>query len=336
MKYLYVLVSSDKDFYYEQALMSIYSLKNKMPQASVSLLVDDRTAESLKGLRSAILDFVDELKVEKIAENQSAMFRSRYLKTQMRNLIKGDFLYVDVDTVWCEAVDEHDFTDDVMAVPDGHCLLKDHPMEFFIKGSLDCCGYTPSFPYHINSGVIFMKDSELACELCLCWHRLWKESVAKKIMIDQASLNQANHLLNNPVKLLPGCYNAQILRSVNELSAAKVIHYFSSWSNEKKFSPAYKLLQPSFLTKVKENGLTPEIIEVLDAPKQAFDNQIFIVNAKVNGLWQSEFGKRMSFMVDSENVSERCVCGLIIRLDMCFVKLFYKIAKLFELFKKRK
>ena len=42
MTYVYVLVSGKNDLYYEQALMSTYSLRNLMPDASVVLLVDNK------------------------------------------------------------------------------------------------------------------------------------------------------------------------------------------------------------------------------------------------------------------------------------------------------
>ena len=49
MKYVYVLVSSPNDLYYEQALMSVYSLRRHMKDADVVFLVDDTTAASFFG-----------------------------------------------------------------------------------------------------------------------------------------------------------------------------------------------------------------------------------------------------------------------------------------------
>ena len=48
MKYVYVLTSTPSDLYYEQCLMSIYSLRLYMPKAQVVVLVDNKTQESFK------------------------------------------------------------------------------------------------------------------------------------------------------------------------------------------------------------------------------------------------------------------------------------------------
>ena len=51
MKYVYVLVSSPDDLYYEQAVMSVYSLRRHMPDADIEVLVDNKTYESFHGNR---------------------------------------------------------------------------------------------------------------------------------------------------------------------------------------------------------------------------------------------------------------------------------------------
>ena len=43
MKYVYVLTSTTADLYYEQALMSAYSLRKQMPDSEIIFLVDDKT-----------------------------------------------------------------------------------------------------------------------------------------------------------------------------------------------------------------------------------------------------------------------------------------------------
>lgn len=61
MKYIYILTSTPKDFYYEQCLMSVFSLKAHNPNAQVQVLVDNKTAESFTaenkrdGLKNSVL-----------------------------------------------------------------------------------------------------------------------------------------------------------------------------------------------------------------------------------------------------------------------------------------
>ena len=96
-KYLFVLTSSPKDFFCEQTLVAIASLRVHNPNAFVTLLTDDKTAETLTGSRAVLKDAVDELKVLTLDEKFTPMLRSRYLKTVMRNVVDGDFLYMDSD-----------------------------------------------------------------------------------------------------------------------------------------------------------------------------------------------------------------------------------------------
>ena len=60
---MYVLVSTDKDFYLEQAYVSMYSAKYYMPDAHIAFLVDRLTEESFVGKRKEMLKYVDELVV---------------------------------------------------------------------------------------------------------------------------------------------------------------------------------------------------------------------------------------------------------------------------------
>jgi lipopolysaccharide biosynthesis glycosyltransferase len=126
MKYLYVLASDDSDYYFEQALLSITSLRMRMSVAFVSLLVDDITEAGLTGKRKEIIELVDELKSIKIDERFDKKARSRWLKTSMREHITGDFLYIDCDTVIAEDLSSIDNIDaDIGAVLDGHMTLSD-------------------------------------------------------------------------------------------------------------------------------------------------------------------------------------------------------------------
>ena len=60
VKYLYVLTSSDKDYYYERFLLSITSLRKVMPNAYVVLSTDDKTEKMLTGKRNAFRALINE------------------------------------------------------------------------------------------------------------------------------------------------------------------------------------------------------------------------------------------------------------------------------------
>jgi len=60
MKYLFVLTSSLKDFFCEQTLVAIASLREHNPNAFVTLLTDDKTAATLTGMRAHLKEAVNE------------------------------------------------------------------------------------------------------------------------------------------------------------------------------------------------------------------------------------------------------------------------------------
>lgn len=272
MKVVYVLVSGDNDFYYEQALASLWSLKKVMPNMSSSLIVDDKTAISLDG-RKKILEYVDEYKIVNIPNDINGMLRSRYLKTSLRNLVVGDFLYVDVDTVWTQKINESDFTSDIMGVPDSHRLYKE-ALKINFDASFRKLNFYCDYKYLINGGVLFMKDSSKAHKFSQSWHRLWLESCTKGIYTDQQSLNQANYEHNDIIGLLPNEYNVQISYSIRYLFNAKLLHYFACSADVNK--EAFLLKQNEFWIAVKRNGLSAEICAVLENVKMAWkiDSQV--------------------------------------------------------------
>lgn len=100
MKYLYVIISDLQDIYFEQAYISILSLKESNPNAFISILTDSETKKNIdESSRSSINNFVDEFIVVNIPSSFSKKHKSSWLKTSMRSYISGDFLFIDSDTI---------------------------------------------------------------------------------------------------------------------------------------------------------------------------------------------------------------------------------------------
>ena len=98
-KIVYCIVSNDQDIYLEQAWVSIYTLKNYSPEAEVFLIVDKETESTLVGKRAGIKELITEVIAVETPDGYNAMQRSRYLKTNFRQFIAGDLLFIDADTV---------------------------------------------------------------------------------------------------------------------------------------------------------------------------------------------------------------------------------------------
>lgn len=276
MKFAYVLVCSNDDFYCEQTLVSISSLKWVSPNAKIILLVDDKTDLLTTSNFQTLKSLVDEYVVERFENSISNVVRSRSLKTRLRLLVNGDFLYVDSDTVWASSIDESDFSQDVMAVLDSHCSFDNHPLKREILKEFEVTGCNPCTNEYVNGGVLYAKDTERARRLFSVWHDKWIETSASGCCIDMPSLNYAvKTVFDNERILLPDSYNVQISRSWEFFSRAKIIHFFTGWMNSKS-EPPYLFQKRKFWEEVKKTGLSEDVLKYIRNPLSAFDGPVRI------------------------------------------------------------
>lgn len=334
MKILYVLVSSESDFYYEQALISMMSAKYQKPNCTISLLTERETDNSLNGPRNLINEYLSEKVVIDLDSSLSPMQKSRWLKTSMRKYVNGDFLYVDVDTVFAAPIDETLFSEDIMGVPDGNCPLKTHPMRWFIEDNLKKVHFSNTLDYHINSGVLFFKDTPIARSFAQKWHERWLECCKKEIFIDQTALHQAIIDSGTKIGLLPDYMNAQFGRNINTLASGVILHYYSSWTDGSLYKPAYKLLQDSFLKKIRENPASKDIQELIQKPKEAFDENTFIMANDYNEFRNSELIQNLLKTRNSTNNADLRLYSILEKQNQITRKVYYSVIKLLYPLKK--
>jgi cellulose synthase/poly-beta-1,6-N-acetylglucosamine synthase-like glycosyltransferase len=125
-KLVYVLVSYDEqNDYLEQCLLSCYSARLHNADAEIILLVDNLTDNTLQGKRAEILKYISQKIVIDIAGNYNATQRSRIIKTTAREYVRGDFLFIDTDTVITQSIAGADQLQcSIGAVADGHVPTK--------------------------------------------------------------------------------------------------------------------------------------------------------------------------------------------------------------------
>lgn len=224
-KVIYVLVSQETDYYYEMMLMSIRSLRlhHNVGASDVVVLTDNDTYQRLH--REWFQDIVPLPTVVDIPQEYTTVQRSRYLKTNLRKLVTGDFLYLDIDTLICEPLDEIDgIQSDVAMVANGNNGL---PLKK--QSDIQLCKqagflHQEQQPYY-NSGVIYSKDTPIATQLFDSWHSLWLQSLQNGVHQDQPALCQANIRLNYPIQELSTIWNCH-LGGYQVLPEVKIVHYF--------------------------------------------------------------------------------------------------------------
>jgi len=277
MKYLYVLTSDDSDYYLEQTLLSITSLRINMPNAYVSLLVDNITETNLTGKRKTVLDLVNECIRVDIDDCFNKKARSRFLKTSMRRHIKGDFLYIDGDTIIADDLSQIDnINASIGAVLDSHVYLSEYGNYYpanlkRMKAHAAKLGLDSYFDLNTryNGGVLLCRDCTISHDFFREWHRLWLYCQKLGNITDQQSLNQANFNLGDIIKELSGIWNCQILNdgALRYLNDAKIIHYFATQLHEKTFL----LAGNEYVESIKETGIVSDNIkELLIKPKSQF------------------------------------------------------------------
>jgi hypothetical protein len=293
MKFVYVLVSSEKDFYYEQALMSVTSLRMYMPLADIVILTDDRSAISFSGKRTALAGKATSVIQIPFDKNVKNADRSRLIKTSIPDYVKEDFLYIDCDTVvCCDLSDITQFPYELAGVLDGHVLLEDHIHKKYFLERDKKLGFsgTKMAGYNINGGLIFARSTPLAHDFFRKWNEVWRYSAYEKHDLhDQSALNEANYRIGLKMQQLPGEWNCQPEHGgLAFLQNAKIIHYYSSEMESSVYVPYYKLADKALQQRIKDSGYIPDdIVNMLEQPKFQFNKVHIVSDRRIVDIMQS-------------------------------------------------
>lgn len=320
MKFVYVLVSNEKDTYYEQTIISVSSLLQHNSSANVVIIVDQGTAETFSGKRTVHEKLGVEIKEIQVPEAYNNRDRSRFLKTTMYNYIDEDFLFIDGDTLICDELrcdsSEIDPSMSIGMVLDRHQKISENSYENFYDLRAKPLGWSSGYQdKHFNSGVIWVKKSDDAQKFFNEWHKLWKETLEKySVVYDQTALNEVNARLNGVVKEMDGVWNCQATRRssfLKYLHEAKIMHYYASFGLT-CFDLANKKIQRTVL-----NDSHKALDAIMANPKVAFSS-VQDVNADLTSvkIQRTAFYRAIAFMYKRLGFAYRAIdkiCGIFIR-----------------------
>ena len=300
MKYVYVLTSTPKDLYYEQALMSAYSLRKTNPSAQIIVLVDNKTNASFteENKRTALKKYASQIISIGFEDDVPNIDRSRLIKTAIPEHVSGSFLYIDCDTIVCEDLSDIEREDCITGgVLDGHCMLEEHIHKKYFLARDKKLGFsgTKKLGANINGGLILAKagteeQKAQSIELFKQWNEIWKYSAyTKHDKHDQSALNEANYRTGLKMKFLDGKWNCQPSHGgLAFLKDAKIIHYYSSEFSGKNYIPYYKLADKALQERIKDAGDIPEDIKaMIDEPKFQFNSVHLINDSRIVSIMQS-------------------------------------------------
>lgn len=312
-KIVYAVVSDETDIFLEQALLSIFSLKKYNTNAFVELVIDQETNESIIGKRSEIKKFVNKIKVVEVPNKYSKGQKSRWIKTNLRNLIEGDFLFIDTDTIITDSLEEIDnFDGDIGAVKDKHAPVKYNKdkNKLFLWSKQDGWTYSDELDY-FNSGVMFVRDCEFTHDFYREWNKRWQICSTKyQRFFDQSPFAATNEFYLYPIKELAGEWNCQPTNGLSYLYKAKIMHYWGY--NRKDF--AWMFYNKSIIKNIKESGQISEEISILvDKAKESFVIPNEIIAGKELEIYYSPlFCVCISF--EKVFVLFNCMSKLLLRL----------------------
>lgn len=254
-KIVYVLVSSDKDYYLEQVLISAYSLKHHNPSSYICLLVDDLTNERLVKISKIVRKHIDEVVCVELDRSLSNMKKSRVLKTSVRKYISGDYLFIDTDTVITgdlSAIDGCPY--DLAAVYDAHVLFAESPYRNMALRHSSMIGNTDlkMRDVYYNSGVIYVKDNVRTQKFYERWNELWTIGARNSVFMDQPSfaMTQNDYPIVNE---LSGEWNCQLRHGLQYWNNCKVLHYLCTSKNGGKSLCVFQ--NQSLYKMVRDNGV---------------------------------------------------------------------------------
>lgn len=269
-KIVYVVVSDEKDIFLEQALLSVFSLRKHNPDAYVELVIDQVTNGSIFGKRSEINKYINKTTIIEVPVKYNKGQRSRWIKTNLRNVIDGDYLFIDTDTIITDSLEEIDnFGGDIGAVKDKHAPVKYNKdkNKLLLWSKQDGWTYSEDLSY-FNSGVMYVRDCEFTHEFFREWNKRWQNcSILYNRFYDQSLFAATNEYFQYPIKELAGEWNCQPTNGLSYLYKAKIIHY---WGYNRK-NYAWEFYDKSIIRDIKESGNIPKYIsDLVDKAKEAF------------------------------------------------------------------
>ena len=310
-KIVYVLVSQETDYYYEMLLLSLYSLRLHHPKgdAEVEVVMDEDTYQRLVDKKAAVLDDVTPIIVS-IPPQYTKIQRSRYLKTRLRHIVSGDFLYIDLDTFICESLEDIDNIKGAIGIVlENHGNANHHEDPYYPK----------EWEYllkakHFNGGVLYVKDKEEAKSFFEQWHNNWLLCLKKGCVFDQPGLRKTVLESGVLVEELNGVWNCQISRETSREyeHKAKILHYQRN---------AFLV---TICKKTRKTGkIKDEIEEWVKSPRNAFSrNRTYISQAEFQAL------EPMRFML----INYPCAYSKLITISYMYRKAIKSLTKIKHFF----
>lgn len=285
---VYVLTSNGADVYYKQLMISIKSLRLHMKNIEVIIVVDEETYENVKNDESIFL--YARIKRFYVGNTYSRKEKSRYLKTMLRNILDGDLLYIDTDTIICNSFESYYNEAPLALAFDENVHWDKHFHRLGVIKTNKLMGFcVDGYSNYYNGGVIWMRDLPETRKFFSLWHQYWIEELQHGDCLDQPPLNHVNEKIMPLISRLPSVFNLQITAypsGIQYLDDVNVLHYLNSTES------AYLLSDKKF---IEAKYVTPVMEDIIRHPKGAFRDASIIATESVLGKFLRTFTFKVIF-----------------------------------------
>jgi hypothetical protein len=157
--------------------------------------------------------------------------RSRFAKTQVRQYLDGDFVYLDADAIPVAAID------DLFREKGPVCAAIDRSPKVptgsgfpvWAEPPFDRLAWPYPTRYYLNSGVVFWRDTPITRRLGKLWHENWNQFFRESNdFADQPAFNYSLNALGVAPAIMHDKYNARVGLSREFARGALIYHFYAS------------------------------------------------------------------------------------------------------------
>jgi hypothetical protein len=210
------------------AAVAALSVRRLHPQARIILVTDEPTARAIDHHSHALGNIVSEIVVRPTGTDDPVV-SSRYLRTVLRQLVKGDYLYLDTDAIAVRPLDRGwpRRADLAMARDRNQRGITPLALPGVEKLRVKL-GWEFRMDRYLNAGVMFVRDTPASHAFYAEWHRRWKQALSSGIWQDQFSLNSASTKGIATIAILPDRDNWVTHSTAMLRGRARIFHFFAS------------------------------------------------------------------------------------------------------------
>jgi hypothetical protein len=228
----FVLAAKDLGLHADMAAVAALAVRRLHAQARTILVTDEPTARAIDHGNHALADVVSEIIVHPTGTD-APIASSRHLKTVLRQLVKGDYLYLDNDAIAVRPLDRGwpKRADLAMARDWNKRGIPGATLPIIQKLRADL-GWGFLSDRYFNGGVIFVRDTSAAHAFYTDWHQRWQKTLSLGIPEDQISFNSVIAAGVATTAILPDrdnwvTYSPGMLRG-----RARIFHFWASGYGE--------------------------------------------------------------------------------------------------------